>query len=70
VDESKAAVDDLQRRLKGTPKAAGKTRVYIHEKKEYEETERGTREGISLNPKVAADLRDVAAELGVKYNLE
>jgi L-2-hydroxycarboxylate dehydrogenase (NAD+) len=70
VDEFKAAMDDLQRRLKDTPKAEGETRVYIHGEKEYEETERRTRDGIPLNPKVAADLRAVGKELGVKYDLE
>jgi len=70
VDEFEAAMDDLQRRLKDTPKAVGETRIYIHGEKEYEETERRTRDGIPLNPKVAADLRAVAAELGVKYDLE
>jgi L-2-hydroxycarboxylate dehydrogenase (NAD+) len=70
VDEFKAAMDDLQRRLKDTPKAEGETRVYIHGEKEYEETERRTRGGIPLNPKVAADLRAVGEELGVKYDLE
>ena len=70
VDEFKAAMDDLQRRLKDTPKAEGETRVYIHGEKEYEETERRTREGIPLNPKVAADLRAVGEELGVEYDLE
>jgi LDH2 family malate/lactate/ureidoglycolate dehydrogenase len=70
VDEFKTAMDDLQRRLKHTPKAAGETRVYIHGEKEYEETERRTRDGIPLDPKVAADLSAVAAELGVEYDLE
>ncbi|TET53768.1 MAG: malate dehydrogenase, partial [Anaerolineales bacterium] len=70
VDEFKAAMDDLQRRLKDTPKAEGETRIYIHGEKEYEEAERRTREGIPLNPKVAADLRAVGEELGVAYDLE
>jgi L-2-hydroxycarboxylate dehydrogenase (NAD+) len=70
VDEFKAAMDDLQRRLKDTPKAEGETRIYIHGEKEYEEAERRTREGIPLNPKVAADLWAVGEELGVKYDLE
>jgi L-2-hydroxycarboxylate dehydrogenase (NAD+) len=69
VEEFKAAMDDLQRRLKNTPKAEGATRIYIHGEKEYEETERRLREGIPLNPKVAADLQAIAAELGVEYDL-
>jgi L-2-hydroxycarboxylate dehydrogenase (NAD+) len=70
VDEFKAAMDDLQRRLKGAPKAEGEIRIYIHGEKEYEEAERRAREGIPLNPKVAVDLRAVAEELAVAYDLE
>jgi len=67
--EFKAAMDDLQQRLKSAPKAEGQTRIYIHGEKEYEEAERRSREGIPLNPKVAADLRAIAGELGVEYDL-
>ena len=69
VEEFKAAMDDLQRRLKGTPKAEGQTRVYVHGEKEYEEAELRSREGIPLNPKVAADLRAIGEEVGVEYDL-
>jgi len=65
----KLAMDDLQRRLKEAPKAEGQARIYIHGEKEYEEAERRSRDGISLNPKVAADLRAIADELGVEYDL-
>ena len=37
VDEFRAAMDDLQRRLKDAPKAEGQTRIFIHGEKEYEE---------------------------------
>jgi LDH2 family malate/lactate/ureidoglycolate dehydrogenase len=70
VEEFKAAMDDLQQRLKGTPKADGAERIYIHGEKEYEEAERRSRQGIPLNPKVAADLRAIGAEVGVPYELE
>ncbi len=70
ADEFKAAMDDLQRRLKGAPKAEGQERIYIHGEKEYEEAERRSQEGIPLNAKVAADLQNIAAELGVTYDLE
>lgn len=70
VEEFKAAMDDLQRRLKNAPKAEGAERIYIHGEKEFEEAERRQREGIPLNPKVAADLRAIAQELGVEYDLE
>jgi LDH2 family malate/lactate/ureidoglycolate dehydrogenase len=70
VDEFKAAMDDLQRRLKEAPKAEGQTRIYTHGEKEYEEAEQRSQEGIPLNPKVAADLRAIGEELGVEYTLE
>jgi LDH2 family malate/lactate/ureidoglycolate dehydrogenase len=70
VEDFKAAMDDLQRRLKKAPKAESQDRVYIHGEKEYEEAERNARSGIPLNPKVAADLRAIGDELGVEYNLE
>lgn len=70
VDEFKADMDDLQRRLKGARKAEGQGRIYVHGEKEYEATERNSREGAPLNPKVAADLRAIGDELGVVYDLE
>lgn len=70
VDEFKAAMDDLQRRLKDAPKAEGRERIYIHGEKEYEAAERNAREGVPLNRKVVADLRAIGEELGVAYNLE
>jgi len=69
VDEFKAAMDDLQSRLKDTPKAEGQSRIYIHGEKEYEETESRSREGIPLNPKVVVDLRAIGEEIGVECNL-
>jgi LDH2 family malate/lactate/ureidoglycolate dehydrogenase len=65
VEEFKASIDDLQRRLKGAPKADGETRIYVHGEKGYEEAERRLRDGIPLNGKVFTDLQGVAAELDV-----
>jgi len=70
VEEFKAAMDDLQQRLKSAPKAEGQSRIYIHGEKEYENTERHLEEGIPLDPKVVADLRAIARELQVEYSLE
>jgi L-2-hydroxycarboxylate dehydrogenase (NAD+) len=69
LDEFKATMDDIIRRLKATPKAKGADRIYIHGEKEYEEAERRTRDGIPLGPKVEADLKAIAEELGVEYGL-
>jgi LDH2 family malate/lactate/ureidoglycolate dehydrogenase len=69
VEAFRADMDDLQRRLKEAPKAEGQDRIYVHGEKEYEEAERRSRDGIPLNPKVAADLVSLGEELGVAYDL-
>jgi len=69
ADEFKAAMDDLQRRLKNAPKAKGQERIYIHGEKEYEANERYLREGIPLNPIVADDLKALGKELNVSYDI-
>lgn len=69
ADEFKAAMDDLQRRLKEAPKAQGQERIYIHGEKEYEASERYLSEGVPLNPKVADDLQALGKELDVTFDL-
>ncbi len=68
-EEFKAAMDDIIRRLKNSPKAEGAERIYIHGEKEYEEAERRAKKGIPLGSKVEADLKALAQELKVKYEL-
>ncbi len=70
VDAFRGAMDDLQQRLKRAPKAEGQDRIYVHGEKEYEVAEENARRGVPLNPKVVADLRDLAQELDVTYDLE
>jgi LDH2 family malate/lactate/ureidoglycolate dehydrogenase len=65
VADFKASMDDLQRRLRNTPKVEGQDRIYIHGEKEYEEADRRSRAGIPLNHKVYADLARLSSELGV-----
>ena len=67
IDVPQAVLDDLQTRLKGTPKAADEERIYIHGEKEFEEAERRAREGIPLNAKVLADLKRIAEEYQVQF---
>ncbi len=69
IEEFEAAMDDLQRRVKNSPKAEGQERIYIHGEKEYEETQRRLAHGIPLHPKVVAELQKIAEETGVEYNL-
>ena len=69
VDEFKATMDDLIRRLKATPKVAGQERVYIHGEKEFETAEERQRAGVILHPAVVASLRAIARETGVPISL-
>jgi len=66
-EEFRGHMDDLQQRLKDSPKADGQGRIYIHGEKEYEEAERRAAEGIPLNPKVADDLRSIGAEMDIVF---
>jgi L-2-hydroxycarboxylate dehydrogenase (NAD+) len=65
--EFEAAMDDLQRRLKNASKAGDQGRIYIHGEKEFEEAERRSREGVPLDPKVLAELEEIATESGVEF---
>jgi len=64
-EQFKQDMDELIQVLKNAPKARGADIVYIHGEKEYEETEKNTRHGIPLNPKVVRDLRNIAKQVGV-----
>jgi LDH2 family malate/lactate/ureidoglycolate dehydrogenase len=69
VDQFKADMDDLQRRLKNAPKAEGQSRIYVPGEKEYEEAARRTSQGIPLEGKVVRDLARLAQELGLNLEL-
>jgi L-2-hydroxycarboxylate dehydrogenase (NAD+) len=70
VDEFKATMDDIIRRLKNAPKADGQDRIYIAGEKEFEREEDRLHNGVILNPKVAADLKAIAEELDLAYDLD
>jgi L-2-hydroxycarboxylate dehydrogenase (NAD+) len=70
LGEFEAAMDDLQRRIKESPKAAGHERIYIHGEKEAEALAERSRLGIPLDPHVTDDLRSLAQELDVPFDLE
>jgi L-2-hydroxycarboxylate dehydrogenase (NAD+) len=67
VAEFSAAMDDLQQRMKSTPKALGHERIYVHGEKEYEQVERRKLQGIPLNPKVLAELKQIAQRYEVDF---
>lgn len=65
----KADMDQFIRELKNGNLADGATRIYIHGEKEFEEAERRTRQGIPVEAKVEASLKQIASDLGVAYSL-
>jgi len=69
LEEFKATMDDIIRRLKNAPKAEGHDRIYIHGEKEFEMAEQRRVHGIPLHPKVVGDLKKIAEETGVEYDL-
>jgi LDH2 family malate/lactate/ureidoglycolate dehydrogenase len=58
-------MDDIVRVLRGSAKAEGQERIFIHGEKEWETTDERLRLGIPLHPKVVADLRALGVELDV-----
>lgn len=66
LEEFKADMDDLIRRLKGSPRSAGRSRIYIHGEKEWEMAAMRQREGIPLPVSVIESLEEIAQEVGVE----
>jgi LDH2 family malate/lactate/ureidoglycolate dehydrogenase len=69
LEEFKETMDDIVRRLKSSPKAGSQDRIYIHGEKEYEMEEECQVKGVILHSKVVADLKAIADEVGVVYDL-
>ncbi len=69
VEEFKATMDDLLRALKDSPKAEGQDRIYVAGEIEWECEQERLKSGIPLNEKVFAELKRIAGELGVGFNL-
>ena len=68
--EFKADMDRLIRELKSTPPVEGESRVYVAGEIEFDTAEERSERGIPLHSSVLNGLRDVAAQLGVPYDLE
>jgi LDH2 family malate/lactate/ureidoglycolate dehydrogenase len=67
--EFAVTMDDLQGRLRATPKAAGQDRIYIPGEKEYEQLALRSREGIPLESQVVEDLLAISGETGVPFDV-
>jgi LDH2 family malate/lactate/ureidoglycolate dehydrogenase len=65
----KADIDKLVRELKGGNLAEGASRIHVHGEKEFEEADRRAEYGIPLDAKVEASLKQIAADLDIRYDL-
>jgi L-2-hydroxycarboxylate dehydrogenase (NAD+) len=69
LDEFKATMDDIIRRLKTTPKATGHDRIYIHGEKEFEAAEKNRRDGVLLVPAVVESLKELSQKFDIPLDL-
>mgnify|MGYP001827219206 CR=1 FL=1 len=69
ADELKDDMDRFIQELRGGSLADGATRIYVHGEKEFEEADRRGSQGIPLEAKVEASLKQIAADFGIAYNL-
>ena len=69
LDDFKATMDDIIRRLKATPKAEGHDRIYIHGEKEFEAAEKNRKEGVVLVPAVVESLKEVSEKFNIPLNM-
>jgi len=70
LDEFRAAMDDLIRRLKRSAKAEGESRIYIQGEKEWEMEEERRKHGIPLHPRVVTMMERIAEELNLPLILD
>lgn len=70
LEEFKATMDDLIRRLKNSAKAEGESRIYIHGEKEWEMEEERRKQGIPLHPQVVTTMEEIAKELNLPFILD
>jgi LDH2 family malate/lactate/ureidoglycolate dehydrogenase len=66
-EEFKRSMDEMIQTLKGSAKAAGQSRIYIHGEKEYEMEER-QKDEVALFYKVVDSLKRIGKDLGVEYD--
>ncbi len=69
ADEFKRDMDGLIRALKNSAKAEGHDRIFVHGEKEFESEENYRRNGIPLYHKVYEDLKAIAGEIGVTFDI-
>ena len=66
LEDFKKDMDELQQRLKDSPKALGEERIVIHGEPEFETAKERAIMGIPIPPKLAEQLRQIASEFGIQ----
>lgn len=66
----KVTMDEMIAGLKGSHKATGEKRIFIHGEKEFEKHDMHKKKGVPLQEKVVAALKGLSKELGIPYNIE
>lgn len=66
----KATMDEMLDGLRGSTKAKGDKRIYIHGEKEFEKHDLHKKKGVPLQEKVVAALKNLSKELSIPYNIE
>lgn len=69
LNEFKNTMDKMIQTLKGSQKAKGENRIYIHGEKEFEKWDEYRKNGVPLAEKVVANLKLMGEETGVPYDL-
>jgi L-2-hydroxycarboxylate dehydrogenase (NAD+) len=62
-------MDKMIQTLKNSQKAKGENRVFIHGEKEFEKYDDYKKNGVPLQDKVVANLKQMGEETGVPYDL-
>jgi LDH2 family malate/lactate/ureidoglycolate dehydrogenase len=69
LEEFKATMDDIIGRLRNSPKAKDEEHIYVAGEKEFEMEKEHRVNGVILEPKVVTDLKAIAGEVNIVYDL-
>jgi L-2-hydroxycarboxylate dehydrogenase (NAD+) len=70
VDRFKTTLDRMITELKGSSKAEGEKRVFIHGEKEFEKSEYYKKNGLPLQDKVYDQLEKLSHEMNIKFDIK
>jgi LDH2 family malate/lactate/ureidoglycolate dehydrogenase len=69
LETFKKTMDEMLNGLRNSAKAEGEKRIYIHGEKEYEKEEEFKKNGTPLEEKVFAQLKKLAEDMGLKFEI-